>query len=348
MEKIYLSNITNELVVEDLLKFVKISGIDLNDDKDSKEKEGILVYKISESTYHLFLQNGSLKIDTQICYSPNEYGILELSAHASIAMSFDLAYHYVIKLINSDTLEIIATLEGLDFKLYEKITKHEKLDKLSPSEIIKRVVSILSEFIEAFKKNQYRAWQKIVEEDYQRKYYIESSFARACGATIENGIISYDNGVKIFSGEKDNCNFLLQYNRSYDKLQNFSITIQKKLPDGTKVFFNISSDMGDNLYLDARKIEGSHTEIGVWGYSKEGTTEEKTPKEFIVDDVCNRVALLEPTTWEDLLVIVSNMINKPLETFDYLERIEMSDKHEPKREELGIPKIKLPITGINK
>ena len=297
MNKIHLSNISDKLVIKDLLKFVKLSGIDFNSNKVSDEKKTISVNSTGKSIYSLCVQNGNIEIDARIHYNPNECGILELYAHASRAVTTDLVNHCGIRLVDGDTLEITITLESLDFIVYDKLTKYEKLEKFSTPEIIEIVVNKLGEFIKSHEENQYETRQKIVEENYQRTY-VESSFARACGVTLEDGVMSNGIGnVKLFTGKNDNLSYYLRYIRKGDELYNIAICLVREIPNGM-IKFDISTDIGNNINFQAMKIV-YNDEIG---------------------DSTNYVTYFAPTSWEMLLDMVSDVVNDdPLAVFNEYE-----------------------------
>ena len=328
MEKIYLSNITDKMVINDLVKFIKVSGVDLEDIAISNEKNWIEVEKEDDSIYNLCIQSGSLWFDIRIHYGESKAELETLAVRMVNTIDKGCENWLGVRLIDGDTLEYISTVERVDKKISSisdmRCYYKEKIGKLQASSIIDKIIDRIRPMITAYKND----------------IYIESSLARVCGITLKDDSTTYDdnNNTKIVIGENDSCSFQLKYNRRSSILHNFVINVERELPDETKVSFDIRSDMGSKLYLAARKIKGSYIEKGVCGFSVK-KRERKKVRRIPLSIISDYATELEPTTWEDLLVIIGDMAKAPLETFDNLA---------PKNEELGVSKIMLPITGIKK
>ncbi len=337
MEKIYLSNITDKMVIDDLVKFIKVSGVDLEDIAISNEKNWIEVEKENDSIYNLCIQSGSLWFDIRIHYGESKAELEALAVRMVNTIDKNYENWFGVRLIDGDTLEYTTTVECVDKKIspikgmngYHK----EKIGKLQTSSVIDKIIDRIKPMVTA----------------YKNATYIESSLARVCGITLKDDSTTYynnntKNNIKMVVGESDSCSFQLKYNSSDNGngLRDLVISIERKLPDETKVSFDIRGDMGNRLYLSARKMTGYSIVNDFRGYFYDAEEREKAMEktnEVLINDSILYATELEATTWEELLDTIDDIVDKPLEVYDNCVPVD---------DEIGVPKMILPITGIKK
>ena len=259
MSNIYLSNITDKFVINDLAKIIKASGVDLSDVETPNEENWFSIEKTDKSTYHVYTQKGSICRDVTITYDSSRVKPAGLLAKLFIPLA-DLEYCYEIELVGSDSLVYSVILRSVssDKILNRKVYDVEKIDGLDTSSLIDKVLNKVegiareNEMISSGRVEPANATDDMVCHETT---YIEESFARACGLDVEDGIMLEDvNNSIIYYGEIDNLEFYLRYKRVENRLYDFTISLVSKISDDARICFDIGMDFRKQISFQARKI----------------------------------------------------------------------------------------------
>ena len=307
MSNIYLSNINDKFVINDLTKIIKASGVDLSDVETLNEKNWFSITKVGDSTYHVYTQKDLICFDVTISYDSSKVSPTELTARMFIPVSADLEYCYEIKLVDYDTLVYTMILQSATSSAeYDRLVYDiKKANNLQSSSLIEMILMRFKDIIEESKQGSneieadsckkmqlYKMNENMRRMCYARTYF-KDSFAIACGVNadteiaenIEEGI----NGITTYSGVMDGLSYYLRYKCENNSLVGLAITIVKKLSDGTEMQFDINADVDYQINFQV---------------IKHGTGEE-------VDGYSNRLA---PISWEQILDIVQDIVADPENT----------------------------------
>lgn len=301
MSNIYLSNITDKLVINDLTKIIKASGVDLSDTDIPNEKNWFSVEKIDQTTYHVYTQKGLICHDITIKYGSSKIRPVSLIAKLFIPLA-DLEYCYEIKLIFGDSLMYSVILRSVssDKILNRKVYDVEKIDGLDTSSLIDKVLNKFegiareNEMISSGRVEPANATDDMVCHETT---YIEKSFARACGFDVEDGtMLKGVNNSIIYYGEIDNLEFYLRYKRVENRLDDFTINLVSKISDDARICFDIGMDFRKQISFQARKISKYDEESDVSNsYSRD---------------------LRKTSSWETILKMVSRISTDPQGALD--------------------------------